>query len=137
VAGCGFIRSSAYGDVIRTQGSDAPFVSLGTVPESVVGQDVLLVEDILDQGVTLHALVSRIRESGVRSLKLCVLLDKQLETPSDQVLRLRADLALDYVGFRVPDRWLAGYGLDAAGEYRDLPCIAVLREEFFTNPSPP
>jgi hypoxanthine phosphoribosyltransferase len=66
-----------------------------------------------------------------------VLLDKQLETPSDQVLRLRADLALDYVGFRVPDRWLAGYGLDAAGEYRDLPCIAVLREEFFTNPSPP
>ena len=72
-------------------------------------------------------------QAGVRSLRTCVLAEKALAAPAPAVQRLREALRLDYVGFRVPDRWLAGYGIDAGEELRNLPCIVTVNEEHFRS----
>ena len=82
------------------------------------GRDVLVVEDIIDTGLTLHYLVQEFRRRGPRSIALCSLLDR----PD---LRL-ADTRLDYVGFEVSEEFLVGYGLDYRERYRNLPYIARL-----------
>ena len=124
-----FVSAQTYGSEVKGSGETSREVHVKLMFDDISGRDVLLVEDILDQGFTL----SRLREvlladAGVRSVKLCVLLNKVLESPSRQVSQLRAQLAPDYIGFDVPDRWLAGYGLDAAEDFRELPEIIVVRE---------
>lgn len=91
-----------------------------TLPEGfpLKGADVLVVEDILDTGRTLLALKSHILEQGPARLRIAVLLDKPA--------RREAPLVADYVGFRVPDRWIVGYGLDAEGLYRNLPYVTFV-----------
>lgn len=87
---------------------------------NVAGQNVLLVEDIVDTGLTLSYLREILSARRVKSLKVCALLDK----PS----RHRAPVSVEYVGFRVPDRFVVGYGLDFHERYRNLPSIAVLKK---------
>ena len=89
-------------------------------PESfpIEGRDVLVVEDILDTGRTLHALKVHILDHRPARLRIAVLLDKPF--------RRKIPLTADYVGFQVPDRWIVGYGLDADGLYRNLPYISFL-----------
>ncbi len=82
------------------------------------GADVLIVEDILDTGRTLHALKTYVFSFRPARLRVAVLLDK----PG----RRSAPFAADYVGFQVPDRWIVGYGLDADGLYRNLPYVTFL-----------
>ena len=82
------------------------------------GQHVLIVEDIVDRGHTLAYLVHTLRAREPASLRTCALTRK--------LARLEVDVALDYVGFEVPDRWVVGYGLDKGGLYRDLPYIATV-----------
>jgi len=85
---------------------------------SVAGRDVIMVEDIVDTGMTLHYVLNHLRAKGPSSLAVCTLLDKPV--------RRLADIHLDYVGFKVPDKFVVGYGLDYREEYRNLPFIGVL-----------
>jgi hypoxanthine phosphoribosyltransferase len=80
---------------------------------------VLVVEDIIDSGLTLHYLVDLIKRRNPLSLRLCSLLDKERE-------RIR-NVELDYLGFTIPDKFVVGYGLDYAQRYRNLPYIGILK----------
>ncbi len=91
-----------------------------THPFRIKDADLLLVEDILDTGVTLSVLLERLRARRPARIRTAVLLDK--------ASRRKVDVPIDYVGFRVPDRWVVGYGLDDDGRYRNLPDIRFVRE---------
>ncbi len=127
-----FVRATTYGTGMKGAQERSRQVRLEGLPSAVRGSTVVLVEDILDQGFTLAGIrKALLDDAGARAVRLCVLLDKHLDAPTPEVARLRQSLIPDYVGFSVPDRWVAGYGLDAAEEFRDLPYIAVVREECF------
>ena len=83
------------------------------------GQDVVLVEDIIDTGMTLNYLIGHLKSKGAASVEVCALLDKRA--------RRIADVPIKYVGFEVPDEFLVGYGLDHMEKYRNLPFVAVLQ----------
>ena len=87
------------------------------------GKDVLIVEDILDTGVTLSNLVPMLKMRNPNSVKICTILDK----PS----RRKADIQPDYEGFQVPDEFVVGYGLDYDEKYRNLPYIGVLKPSVY------
>jgi len=89
------------------------------------GKHVLVVEDIVDTGRTLAALVACLRARGPASVRVCALLDK----PS----RRQVDFRPDFVGFTIPDRFVVGYGLDFAQGFRGLPYVAVLRPEAYAR----
>jgi hypoxanthine phosphoribosyltransferase len=89
----------------------------------VRGRDVLLVDDILDTGRTLSRVLDVLRALKPRRVRTCVLLDK----PARRVLKIRAD----YTGFRIPDEFVVGYGLDYAERFRNLPFVGVLKPELY------
>lgn len=89
------------------------------------GKDVLVVEDILDTGITLSNLLPMLRLRNPSSVKLCTILSK----PS----RRKADIEPDYLGFEVPDEFVVGYGLDFDEKYRNLPYVGVLKPEIYTR----
>jgi len=89
--------------------------------EDIEGKDVLIVEDIIDTGLTLNYLLGVLRSRGPRSLQVAVLLDR------DQ--RRIADVPISYRGFHMPDTFVVGYGLDLKGRYRNLPYIGVVKPE--------
>jgi len=95
----------------------------------VRGRDVLLVDDILDTGKTMHRVMSKLRALKPRRIWTCVLLNKAVR----RVERIRAD----YVGFEIPDVFVVGYGLDFAERYRNLPFVGVLRPHLYRMASPP
>ena len=126
-----FVRTSAYGTSIKQADEKARAVSIAALPADLAGKDMLIVEDLVDQGFTLTALKGRLLAAGVRSVRICALLSKRLERPSPAAARNRAALSLDFVGFDVPDRWVAGYGTDAGEDLRMLPYIVTVREQFY------
>jgi hypoxanthine phosphoribosyltransferase len=89
--------------------------------ENIQGRDVLVVEDIVDTGMTLHHLLKQLLAREPASLRVCALLDKRA--------RRIADVPLDYVGFEIPDEFVVGYGLDYRQRFRNLPFVATLRSE--------
>jgi hypoxanthine phosphoribosyltransferase len=89
--------------------------------ENIEGRDVLLVEDIVDTGMTLQHLVKMLQSRGPASLRVCALLDKRA--------RRLVETPIDYVGFEIPDEFVVGYGLDYRQRFRNLPFIATLRPE--------
>ncbi|HYF14982.1 MAG TPA: hypoxanthine phosphoribosyltransferase [Phycisphaerales bacterium] len=91
------------------------------LPDSIPGSHVLLIDDILDSGQTLHTLIDLIRKRTPASLRTCVLLRK----PG----KCKLPVTPDYVGFDIPDEFVVGYGLDYDGYYRNHPAIAVLRRD--------
>jgi hypoxanthine phosphoribosyltransferase len=95
-----------------------PVQILCDMKEDISGKHVLLVEDIVDSGVTLRHLKQMLQERGPASLKVCVLLDK-----AD---RRQVRIESDFAGFRIPNKYVVGYGLDYQDRYRNLPYIAVL-----------
>ena len=110
-----FMSVSSYGDGTVSSGRVRIVKDLD---ESIEGKDVLVVEDIIDSGRTLHHLLQLLRARNPKSLKLCTLLDK----PD----RREVEVPIDYVGFAVPDLFVVGYGLDYAQHYRNLPYIGVV-----------
>lgn len=128
-----FIRTSTYGNTIKQPNEKVREVSMATLPADLAGKDVLLVEDLVDQGFTLTALKQRVLNAGVRSVRICALLEKRLQQPTPEVERNRSALALDFVGFDVPDRWVAGYGTDASEDFRMLPYIVTVREQLYAG----
>ena len=95
----------------------------GSFELDVTGRDVIVIEDILDTGKTLHFLMNLLKAQDPASVKLVVLLDK----PE----RREAPVEADVVGFTIPDAFVVGYGLDYNQEYRNLPCIGVLRPSVY------
>ena len=95
--------------------------------ENIAGRDVLVVEDIVDTGMTLHHLLRQLEARGPVSLKVCALLDKRV--------RRLVDVRLDYVGFEIPDEFVVGYGLDHYQKLRNLPFIATMGEGALTPAS--
>lgn len=118
-----FIEVSSYGNQAHSSGQ----VSLGKdVKGPLAGMDILIVEDILDSGVTLQYLRGHFRDCGAASVKCCVLLDKQSAHDPE--------LCAEYTGAPAPDGFLVGYGLDYAQKYRHLPVIGLLRPEIYETP---
>lgn len=115
-----FIAASSYG---RHSGSSGEVRLIKDLDESIEGRHVVVVEDILDTGLTLRYLADMLRSRKPASLKICVLLDK----PE----RRRVKIEPDYVGFSVPNEFVVGYGLDYAERYRNLPDIGVLKEAIY------
>jgi hypoxanthine phosphoribosyltransferase len=117
-----FIEVSSYGAGTTTSGVVR---ILKDLREDITGRHVLVVEDIIDTGLTLAYLRRTLLARGPASLEICTLLSK----PS----RRQVEMDVKYLGFEVPDEFVVGYGLDFAGAYRNLPDICVLRPEVFAK----
>jgi hypoxanthine phosphoribosyltransferase len=94
---------------------------------SIEGEEVLIVEDIIDTGLTLNYLVRYLRGKNPRSLRICTLLDKPA--------RRLVEIPVDYIGFTIPDQFVVGYGLDYGELYRNLRFVGVLRPEVYSEPA--
>lgn len=114
-----FISVSSYGNDM-TSSRDVKI--LKDIDVDVAGRDVLIVEDIIDSGNTLHRIQEMLKLRDPKSLKICTLFDKPI--------RREVEVIVDYVGFSIPDEFIVGYGIDYAEMYRNLPYIAkVIPEE--------
>lgn len=113
---CEFMGISSYGDDTESSGVVQITYDL---TKSVEGKDVVLVEDIVDTGLSMQYLLASMATRKPRSVRVCTLLEK----PDNA----RVKIPLDYVGFRIPNEFVIGYGLDYAGKYRNLPFIGVYR----------
>jgi len=111
-----FMAISSYGSSTRTSGEVRIMKDLD-VP--IEGRHILVVEDIVDTGLTLSYLLANLHARGAASVKLAALLDK--------FERRQREVKIDYLGFQIPDEFVVGYGLDFAERYRNLPFIAVLK----------
>lgn len=117
-----FMAVSSYGGGTKTSGVVRIIKDLN---EPVAGADILLVEDILDSGLTLSYLIEHLSAKGAESIRIATLLDK----PE----RRRVDLHVDYQCFSVPDEFVVGYGLDFDEKYRNLPFVGVLKPEAYAK----
>ena len=115
-----FMAVSSYGAGTESSGRVRIIKDLDTI---IQNKHVILVEDVLDSGITLHYLIQLLRQRQPASLRLVTLLDKPA--------RRRAQVDVDYCGFQVPDAFLVGYGLDYAEHYRNLPYIGILKPEVY------
>ncbi len=117
-----FISVSSYGDRTRSSGVVRMLKDLN---QPIAGRDVLLVEDIIDTGLTLSYLVDNLKTRQPASLEICTLLDKR----EARVVKIGGA----YTGFECPNEFVVGYGLDYRGRYRNLPFIGVLRPEVYSG----
>ena len=115
---CGFVMVSTYGEATVSSGNVELHLDL-TVP--VDGRHILLLDDIVDTGVSTAWLVEYLSRKDPTSLRLCALLDKPA--------RRRVPVKIDYLGFEIPDRFVVGYGIDWAGRYRELPYVGYVPAE--------
>ena len=116
---------SSYGAATETSGQVRILKDLSNPIE---GRHVVVVEDIIDTGLTLNYLLRYLRDKAPASLRICCLLDKPA--------RRLTEIDIDYVGFTIPDRFVVGYGLDYGERYRNLPYIGVLRPSVYGLDNP-
>lgn len=116
---------SSYGAATETSGQVRILKDLSNPIE---GRHVIVVEDIIDTGLTLNYLLRYLREKGPASLRICCLLDKPA--------RRLTEIPIDYAGFTIPDRFVVGYGLDYGERYRNLPYVGVLRPSVYGLDNP-
>ena len=116
-----FMIASSYGAGTKSSGTVKIMKDLDF---DIAGKHVLIIEDIIDSGLTMKYLIKNLQTRHPASVKLCALLSK----PS----RRQTDVAIDYCGWEVPDEFLVGYGLDYAEKYRNLPCIGILKREIYS-----
>lgn len=117
-----FMAVSSYGVSSRSSGVVRILKDLDA---DVEGKHLLIVEDIVDTGLTLHYLLDGLRARRPATLAVCAFLDK----PSHR----RTEVTVDYTGYSVPDCFIVGYGLDYAGRYRNLPYLGILKKEIYTG----
>ena len=115
-----FMQVSSYGQGAKSSGQLKVKKDMDT---DINGRDVIIVEDILDTGVTLSNLVPELERRGAKSVALCVFLNKEA--------RRRVDIKADYVGYDIENEFVIGYGLDYDEKYRNLPYIGVLKREVY------
>ena len=113
-----FMSVSSYKDGTKSTGD---VEILKDLSNSIRDKHVLIVEDIIDTGLTLTRLVEILGSRGAASIKIATFLDK----PEP---RIKKELVVDYTGFVIPNKFVVGYGLDAAGRYRNLPFIAIVKD---------
>ena len=118
-----FMAVSSYGNSNRSSGEVR---MLKDTMENVAGKNIVIVEDIVDNGLTLDYLQGLLRERGPKSLRSCVLFDKPYNR--------RVQVHVDYVGLQAPDVFVVGYGLDYQEAYRNLPYLAQLHSWVFSSP---
>ena len=111
-----FMVVSSYGKGTKTSGE---VQIIKDIEQPIDGRDLLIVEDILDSGVTLSYLMQILLARGANSIRLCTLLSKPA--------RHKVKVPIDYLGFEIPDEFVVGYGLDYAEKYRNLPYIGILK----------
>jgi hypoxanthine phosphoribosyltransferase len=116
-----FMATSSYGNETVTSGVVRILKDLDT---SIEGRHILIVEDIIDSGLTLRYLMENLASRGPASIAICALLDKEKAEHTSAVQP-------EYVGFSIPDRFVVGYGLDYAQKYRNLPYIGVLKPSVY------
>ena len=112
-----FIIASSY---VKTETSGEVKVYYD-VREDISGKDVVLIDDIVDSGITLNHIREGILSKNPKSLKICVLLDKKE--------RKQVNVPIDYVGFEIPNLYVVGYGLDYDSKFRNLPYISIFKKE--------
>ena len=115
-----FMAVSSYGAGTESSGRVRIIKDLDPI---IQNKHVILVEDVLDSGITLHYLIQLLRQRQPASLRLVTLLDKPA--------RRRAQVDVDYCGFQVPDAFLVGYGLDYGEKYRNLPDVCILKRSMY------
>ncbi|QEK11935.1 hypoxanthine phosphoribosyltransferase [Crassaminicella thermophila] len=115
-----FMAVSSYG--LSTESSGVVKI-LKDLDQSIEDKHVIIIEDIIDTGLTLHYLCENLLSRKPKSLKICTLLDK----PE----RRKVDINIDYKGFDIPDEFIIGYGIDYAEKYRNLPYVATLKREVY------
>ena len=114
-----FISVASYGSQTNSSGVVRMLQDLNT---NIKGRDVILVEDIVDTGITLSYLIDNLKTRNPASLVICALLDKKERRQKESGI-------LKYVGFTIPDKFVIGYGLDHAQQYRNLPYVSWVEEE--------
>ena len=119
-----FLEVSSYGSATETSGVVRILKDLA---KPIEARDVLVVEDILDTGHTLKFVLEHLHSQRPRSVRLCTLLDKPA--------RREIPISVEYRGFKIPDTFVVGYGLDFAEKYRNLPFIGVLKPEVYRTAS--
>jgi len=113
---CDFLRMKSY----NAEGQSTGSVRLEfDLTQPVAGKNVLLIEDIVDTGLTASVLLRHLKEKHPKSVKLCALLHKPAE---------KVHVPVDYLGFEIPNEYVVGYGMDLDGKYRNLPYLAVLKQ---------
>ncbi len=112
-----FMAVSSYGRGVREATGVVRIVK--DLDEPIIGRHVVIVEDIIDSGHTLHYITRNLSTRNPASLKICTLLDK--------AERREVDIPVDYVGFTIPDKFVFGYGLDVDEKYRELPFVGVVK----------
>jgi hypoxanthine phosphoribosyltransferase len=117
-----FIATSSYGHSTESSGVVRLLKDLDT---DIAGRHVLIVEDIIDSGLTLDYLRDQLSRRNPASLRICSLLNK----PERRI----ADVSVDYLGFDIPNEFVVGYGLDYGERYRNLPYIGVLKQEIYAE----
>jgi hypoxanthine phosphoribosyltransferase len=118
-----FMVVSSYGGANTTSTGLVKIIK--DLDADLTGRDVLIVEDILDTGVTLSHLVPMLKMRNPNSVKICTILDKPT--------RRKADIRPDYEGYQVPDEFVVGYGLDYDEKYRNLSYVGVLKPSVYTK----
>ncbi|MEA3423132.1 MAG: hypoxanthine phosphoribosyltransferase [Bacillota bacterium] len=116
-----FISVSSYGHSTESSGVVRILKDLDS---EIEGKNVIIVEDIIDSGLTLKYLIQNFKTRNPKSVKICTLLDK----PE----RRKVDIKIDYKGFVIPDEFIVGYGIDYAEGYRNLPYVATLKDEVYS-----
>lgn len=117
-----FMSVSSYGDSSTTSGNVKITKDLSS---NILGKNVIVVEDIVDTGLTLDYILRILDERQPASLKLCALLDKKACR--------KIDVDIDFKGFEVPDEFIVGYGLDYAQKYRNLPYVGILKKSVYES----
>jgi hypoxanthine phosphoribosyltransferase len=112
---CDFVQVSSYG---KGDVSSGRIKLKAGISGSIKGRNVIIVDDIVDTGLTMDFLLTKLKSFSPRSVRLCTLLDKPA--------RRRVKIKIDYCGFKVPDKFIIGYGLDYNGQYRNLPYVGHL-----------
>ena len=117
-----FMVVSSYGSATKSSGVVRIIKDL---EREIEGKDILIVEDIVDTGLTLSYLIENLKTRNPNTVKVCSLLDK----PD----RRKAHVDIEYVGFQIPDEFVVGYGLDYSEVYRNLPFVCVLKPEVYSG----
>lgn len=115
-----FISVTSYGNSTESSGVVRILKDLEI---EIDGKDIIIVEDIIDSGLTLHYLLNNFKSRGPKSVKICTLLDKPVKR--------KVEINVDYRGFIIPDEFIVGYGIDYAEKYRNLPYVATLKKEVY------
>lgn len=117
-----FMAVSSYGYSTESSGIVRILKDLDL---EIEGKHVLIIEDIIDTGLTLKYLTDNLKSRNTKSVKICTLLDKPV--------RRKCDLKVDYMGFEIPDKFIVGYGIDYGERYRNLPYVASLKPEVYSK----